>query len=359
MRDGYALKAEDVTRAPASLKCRGEVKAGDWPSLKLEKGEAAQIMTGAPVPAGADAVVMVEYTERSKEETVTILRSVRSGENVAVRGSEHPAGRLIFGDGSVISAFEMAVLASVGKHWVCVFQRPRVAILATGDELVEISETPKAGQIRNSNSYSLYAQVLQAGGIPNILPVARDNLSELKRQISAGIQEDVLLISGGVSAGKYDLVEPVLRDLGVQIHFESVTMRPGKPTVFGTLKNHFIFGLPGNPVSTFVAFELFVRPVLQKLQGLEYRRLKIVKGTLEDEVVEKSGRTAFLPAKASGLSGRNKISTLPWKGSADIFSVVHANGLLIVPLETKHLSPGDEVEALLFGGFEFQSEGRF
>src|SRR5262249_26124048 len=145
----------------------------------------------------------------------------------------------------------------------------------------------------------------------------------------------------------------------VQIHFESVTMRPGKPTVFGTLKNHFIVGLPGNPVSTFVAFELFVRPVLQRLQGLEYRRLKIVKGTLEDEVVEKSGRTAFLPAKASGLSGRNKISTLPWKGSADIFSVVHANGLLIVPLETKHLSPGDEVEALLFGGFEFQSEGRF
>jgi len=359
MRDGYALKAEDAKSAPVSLKCRGEVKAGEWPSAKLEKGEAVQIMTGAPVPAGANAVVMVEYTERPREETVTILRSVRSGENVALRGSEHLAGRLIFREGSVISAFELAVLASVGKNRVSVFQKPRVAILATGDELVEISETPKAGQIRNSNSYSLYAQVLQAGGIPKILPIARDNLSDLRSQIGMGIQEDLLLISGGVSAGKYDLVEPVLGELGVQIHFESVTMRPGKPTVFGTLKNDFIFGLPGNPVSTFVAFELFVRPVLQRLQGLEWRRLRIVKGFLEDEVVEKSGRTAFLPAKASSLSGKNKISPLPWKGSADIFSAVDANGFLIVPLETKHLTPGDEVEVVLFGGFEFQSEGRF
>ena len=359
MRDGYALKAQDVDRVPATLKCRGEIKAGDSPSLDLQQGETFQIMTGAPVPAGADAVVMVEYTEQMRPEVVTILRPVRPGENVAAQGSEHRAGSFMFGEGALLSAFQLAVLASLGKSSVKVFRQPRVAILATGDELVDIQVAPDAGQIRNSNSYSLYAQVLREGGIPTILEIARDNRADLRRQTSSGMQHDVLLISGGVSMGKYDLVEPVLNELGIQIHFESVNMRPGKPTVFATQGDRFVFGLPGNPVSTFVAFELFVRPVLRRLQSLEHASLRLIKGILDEEVVEKSGRTAFLPARVFSESGRNVVSTVAWKGSADIFGAAKANGFLIVPLNAGHLAPGQEVEALLFDPFEFGAGGTF
>jgi len=357
MRDGYAIRAEDVRNVPASLRYVGEVKAGEWPSMDLREGEAVQIMTGAPAPVGADAVVMVEHTEQINPGSVRVLRSVRQGENIANRGSEQSAGATVFSSGTKLSAFGMAVLASVGKRRVKVFRRPTVAILATGDELVDIEENPSPSQIRNSNSYSLYAQVLRSGAIPKILKIARDNLFDLRRQIALGIQEDVLLISGGVSMGKYDLVEPVLSELGVQVHFDSVNMRPGKPTVFATHGSQFVFGLPGNPVSTFVAFELFVLPVLQRLQGLKPGGLSLVRGTLEQEVFEKSGRTAFLPARVFGRPGRNVISAIAWKGSADIFSIVAANGLLVVPLETSSLRAGDEVEALLFD--EFQSEGPF
>jgi len=359
MRDGFALRTQDVGIVPSSLKCVGEVKAGEWPSMELHEGEAVQIMTGAPVPSQANAVVMVEHTEQSGDGHVKVLRSVRTGENIARRGSEHVAGALVFDVGTSLSAFELAVLATVGKHTVKVFQRPSVAILATGDELVDIEESPTPSQIRNSNSYSLYAQVVHSGGRPKVLKIARDNLSDLRGQIELGMQEEVLLISGGVSMGKYDLVEPVLRELGVQVHFNSVSMRPGKPTVFATRGRQFVFGLPGNPVSTFVAFELFVRPVLQRLQGLKCTDMSLVKGNVEKEVVEKSGRTAFLPARIFERYGKNIISTVAWKGSADIFSVVGANGLLIVPLETSHFIPGDEAEALLFDRLQSESEGRF
>jgi molybdopterin molybdotransferase len=327
--------------------------------MELREGEAVQIMTGAPAPVGSNAVVMVEHTEQAPRGYVKVLRSVRHGENIAPQGSEHSAGGVVLDSGTKLSAFGLAVLATVGKQTVKVFRRPTVAILATGDELVNIQERLSPSQIRNSNSYSLYAQVLQGGGVPKILKIARDNLPDLRRQIALGIQEDVLLISGGVSMGKYDLVEPVLSELGVQVHFDSVNMRPGKPTVFATRGNQFVFGLPGNPVSTFVAFELFVRPVLQRLQGLKPNGLSLVRGIVENEVVEKSGRTAFLPARVFGQSGRNVISTVAWKGSADIFSVVGANGFLVVPLETALLRPGDEADALLIDGFQSESEGQF
>jgi molybdopterin molybdotransferase len=192
-----------------------------------------------------------------------------------------------------------------------------------------------------------------------MLVIARDNVPDLKRQIIAGLENDVLLVSGGVSMGKYDLVERVFNELGINIHFESVSMRPGKPTVFATLGNRFVYGLPGNPVSTFVAFELFVKPVLNRLQGLRADALCLVRGAIQNEVSEKSGRTAFLPAKVSSKSGKTKISLVSWKGSADIFSVVQAKGFLVVPLETTHLNFGDEAEALMFDELEFESESQF
>ena len=348
MRDGYAVLSEDIQKLPARLKYLGEVKAGEVSSLRLKKGEALQIMTGAPVPAGADAVVMVEYTERPNSDEVTILKSSISKSNIALKGSERKVGDLLVSKGDRLGSIELGGLASVGKSQISLFKRPTVGILATGDELVEVDEKPGPGQIRNSNAYLLYSQVLKMGGIPKILQTATDYIKDLTNQINKGLRNDVLLISGGVSMGKYDLVEPVMSELGIQIYFESVTMRPGKPTVFARKGKQFVFGLPGNPVSTFVAFELFVNPVLKTLQGLGPGTHPIMRGRLEREVIEKSGRTTFLPAVVADRGGGVKVDPVPWKGSADIFSMVGANGLIVVPLETERLFPGDLVDIILF-----------
>ena len=348
MRDGYAVLSEDIQKLPARLKYLGEVKAGEVSSLRLKKGEALQIMTGAPVPAGADAVVMVEYTERPNSDEVIILKSSISKSNIALKGSERKVGDLLVSKGDRLGSIELGGLASVGKSQISLFKRPTVGILATGDELVEVDEKPGPGQIRNSNAYLLYSQVLKMGGIPNILQTATDNIKDLRNQINKGLRNDVLLISGGVSMGKYDLVEPVMSELGIQIYFESVTMRPGKPTVFARKGKQFVFGLPGNPVSTFVAFELFVNPVLKTLQGLGPGTHPIMRGRLEREVIEKSGRTTFLPAVVADQGDGVKVDPVSWKGSADIFSMVGANGLIVVPLETERLFPGDLVDIILF-----------
>jgi molybdopterin molybdotransferase len=255
--------------------------------------------------------------------------------------------------------FAMAILASVGKSRVRVVRKPTVAILSTGDELVEIEAIPGASKIRNSNSSSLSAQVTRDGGIPVLLQTAPDEVSALKEQIRKGLEADVLLVSGGVSAGKYDLVEPVLTELGIKIHFESVSMRPGKPTVFATRDAKWVFGLPGNPVSTFVSYAMFVSPVLKTLQGLKYDTLPLIPAVLEAEIVEKSGRTSFLPAKLFRKGKGFAVQPVKWKGSADIFSAAEANGLIIIPLETKKVSRGEIVEVLVFEECNSQMEGVF
>jgi len=359
MRDGFALRTEDAMPAPVLLRCVGEVRAGEMTETTLKSGEAMQIMTGAPVPEGANAVAMVENTDRPSDGLVRVLKPVKDGENIAPKGSERRAGDTVLLPGRRISALEAAVLASAGKAKVLVHRRPVVAILATGDELVAVEVMPCAGQIRNSNSFSLYGQVLKSGGIPLILDTARDNLADLRRQIRRGLEADVLLVSGGVSMGKYDLVEPVFEELGVMVHFESVSMRPGKPTVFATWKDRWVFGLPGNPLSTFVAFELFVRPVLSALQGLPAVNLPVVRGLLQVDVVERSGRSAFLPARVSSGSGTLEISPVDWKGSADVFGGVESNGLLIVPAHAARLTRGETVEALLLEDLVYANEVRW
>ncbi len=359
MRDGYAVKSQDLAPLPARLRCVGEIKAGDAPRLTLQPGEAIQIMTGAPAPAGADAVVMVEHTEKREKDEIVVRRSVSSGGNIAPKGSERRQGDLLMSEGTRLGALELGGLATVGKSRVRVFRRPSVGILTTGDELVEVDRQPGPGQIRNSNAYSLYAQVKRQGALPNLLPTARDQAEHLRRQIFLGLERDVLLVSGGVSVGKYDLVETVFEEFGIQIQFESVSMRPGKPTVFAKRGKQFVFGLPGNPVSTFVAFELFVAPVLQALQGLPGGRLNLVRGRLRSKILEKSGRTALLPATVTNEGGRIQVQPVSWKGSADIFSMVGANGLVVVPLECSELSPGQEVDVLLFESLASFSDCEF
>ena len=348
MRDGFAVKSGDLDPLPALLRCVGEIKAGEAPTLVLQPGEAIQIMTGAPAPEGADAVVMVEHTERLPKDEIAVLRSVPAGANIAPRGSERRQGDLLMPTATRLGVLELAGLAAVGKPRVRVFRRPEVGILATGDELVEVDQEPGPGQIRNSNAYSLSAQVVSHGGVPRVLATARDTVEHLRRQIRLGLESDLLLVSGGVSAGKYDLVEEVFEELGIQILFEAVSMRPGKPTVFARRGQQSVFGLPGNPVSTFVAFELFVAPVLQSLQGLPGGDLKLVRGELRGKILEKSGRTALLPATVALESGHIRIQPVSWKGSADIFSLVDANGLVVVPSECRQLLAGQEADALLF-----------
>ena len=275
-RDGYAVRAADVAAAPARLRVVGEIKAGDLPDpLTVDSGQAASIMTGATLPSGADAVVMVEYTSLDGS-VVEIQRSVKAGENFVPRGAEARAGQLLLDRGRRLDHAAIAIAASVGKSRVQVFRKPRVAVLSTGDEVVEIDAAPGPAQIRNSNSYSLAAQIEAAGGEAMRLAIAPDEPRRLRELIEEGLSYDLLLLTGGVSMGKYDLVEQVLAELDAEFYFTGALIQPGKPVVFGscgadagprnTGKKYF-FGLPGNPVSTMVTFELFVRPMIEALGG--------------------------------------------------------------------------------------------
>ena len=272
-RDGFAVRAEDVASVPAKLRCVGELKAGATvaqSSVTVQPGETVEIMTGAPVPSGANAVVMVEYTEKNGE-TVSVQRTVAAGENVVAAGSEARKGDVMVSRGARVNHVAVAIAAAVGRAEIAAYRRPRVAILATGDEVVDINLPPGPNEIRNSNSYSLAAQVYEAGGEAVILPVARDDATELEVLVRKGAECDLLLLSGGVSMGKYDLVEQALEKLEAKFFFTGVLIQPGKPLVFGELpfagKKTPFFGLPGNPVSTMVTFQLFVRPVLDALAG--------------------------------------------------------------------------------------------
>jgi len=279
-RDGYALRSKEAGPA-AQLKCVGEIKAGDTVREALAAGTCLQIMTGAAVPAGADAVVMIEHTTREGD-LVRFERVVELGQNIVPRGSEAAAGQSILTPGMRLGYAELALAAQVGGVRLECAQRPRVAILSTGDEVVLIDESPGEFQIRNSNSVSLAAQVRIAGGQPVVLGNAADRIEDLGEKIERGLKEDALVLSGGVSMGKYDLVESVLKAMGAEFFFDAVAIRPGRPAVFGMCQGKAVFGLPGNPVSTMVTFELFVAPAIDLLSGAEARALPLVEARLAE-----------------------------------------------------------------------------
>src|SRR6266516_2773387 len=280
-RDGYALRAVDVESVPATLHVIGEVRAGSAEDISISPGQAVAIMTGAAVPAGADAVVMVEHTSRD-EDRVQILRRVAGGENIVPLGAEAKRGNKLLSPGMRLGYAEIAVAASVGRSRLLVNAKPRVAVLSTGDEVVDVDVPPGRNQIRNSNSYSLAAQIMAAGGDPIMLPIAPDEPERLRELLAEGLDADMLLIAGGVSMGKYDLVEQVLTSMKAEFFFTGAQIQPGKPIVFGRIPfgsgtgeinaapqtNKYFFGLPGNPISTMVTFELFARPVLEALAGV-------------------------------------------------------------------------------------------
>lgn len=344
-RDGYAVRSSEATPG-AQLRCVGEIKAGDTVSNPLAPATCIQIMTGAAVPPGADAVVMIEFTHRA-DDKITFDRPTSSGQNIVPRGSEARADDLVLPPGLRLGYAELAVAAQVGAISLCCHKKPRVAILSTGDEVVPITETPGPFHIRNSNTVSLAAQVQLAGGEPVPLENALDRVDDLSTKIEKGLREDVLVLSGGVSMGKYDLVESVLKGMGAEFFFDAVAIRPGKPTVFGRCRNTLVFGLPGNPVSTMVTFQLFVIPALDILSGAEPRPLPQLEATLAAPLKEKSGLTHFLPARLDWQQHTSpQVRALPWQGSGDITTLTRANCFLIVPADRPDIAAGEKVSVL-------------
>jgi len=348
-RDGYAVRAADLAQVPARLEVLGEVKAGDWPEpdkCSVGRGQAVGIMTGAPLPSGADAVVMVEYTAATGG-IVEIQRGVKSGENFVPRGAEARAGQLLLDRGRRLDHAGIAIAASVGKGHVQVFRRPRVAVLSTGDEVVEVDATPGPAQIRNSNSYSLAAQVQDAGGEAVRLAIAPDERGRLRELIEEGLGCDLLLLTGGVSMGKYDLVEQVLGELKAEFYFTGAEIQPGRPVVFGSCSKKYFFGLPGNPVSTMVTFELFARPMIEALAGMTPQSLIFLRAQLKSEIRTKTGLKRFLPAVLSGEFENAEVELARWQGSGDIAALARANCYVVIPPDRERIEAGEWVPLLM------------
>ncbi|MGB6546081.1 MAG: gephyrin-like molybdotransferase Glp [Candidatus Acidiferrales bacterium] len=344
-RDGFAVRSGDLVAPGAALEIVGEIRAGASFAKTIGAGQCAEIMTGAAVPDGADAVVMIERThvagERMRSE-----RAATQGQNIAARACEAHAGDVLVPVGTRLGAAEMAVAAQVGFAKVDVAARPRVAILSTGDEVVGVADAVGPFSIRNSNGVSVAALASMAGATPIPLGNSPDNIDILHGRIEKGLKAaDVLVISGGVSAGKYDLVETVLKAMGAEFFFDAVAIRPGRPTVFGRCRNVWIFGLPGNPASTMVTFELFVRPAIELFQGAEPPPLPLMAVRLIAPVRQKAELTHFLPARLEwSADGLPSVTELPWQSSGDIVALAHANGFLVVRPERLEMAAGEWAE---------------
>jgi molybdopterin molybdotransferase len=346
--DGYAVRSEDAKLAPVVLTMKGISRAGCGYAAPLQEGQAVAIMTGAPVPEGADTVQALEQVLLSDDgTTVTLLKPVWPGENITSLGAEVRRGEVVLAREQFLGPPEVAVLSTLGRLRISVFRRPRVAILSTGDELVEPDQIPQSDQIRNSNAYSLQCQVRQLGVLPEYLGIAGDDEASLRSGIHRGLERDILIITGGVSVGAYDKVKDIFKASGLEIVFSKVAMRPGKPTVFARKGDKLIFGLPGNPISTFVSFENFVRPALGRLCGFKKPELPRITGILTKEIKQTTGRTSFLPAQVSWESNGWRICPLPYQGSGDIFGFSLCNAMIIFPSDRSQLNEGDDVEALL------------
>lgn len=359
--DGYAVRAADVAgasaEAPVVLRVLDHIAAGSVSAITLEPGTASRIMTGAPVPDGADAVVRVEDVETLEADggaggTVAIKRSAKVGENLRYRGEEVRAGSVVLSAGEIVSPAAIGLLASTGNATVSVYRRPRVAILSTGDELVDIAEKPGPGKIRNSNSFSLAAQTMAAGGIPIVLGIVRDDEEATRTAfLGAAEQADFVISSGGVSVGDFDFVKRVLADLGVMT-FHKVSMRPGAPQTYGAINGVPFFGLPGNPTSSYVGFEMFIRPVLRIMQGYTAIDRPVVKAVLSQHLKKKQSRRHYQRAQLSPLAAggddcvKYSVAESGSQSSALLTAMHKANCFLILPQDEYDFPEGSIVDCL-------------
>jgi molybdopterin molybdotransferase len=353
--DGYAVRAEDVAGAtaasPVYLNVIGEVKAGDLPKEEVSTNTALRIMTGAPLPDGADSVVQFEHTDETPHHKhppfmIGVLNPVTKGKNVRHAGEDIATGQLVLNKGVVLRPSEIGVLASLGRETIRVIRRPVIAILATGDELIELGEPLPAGKIYNSNSFSAAAQVLRYGGIPRVLGIARDRVKDIEDKIREALSADMLITSGGVSMGNYDLVKDVLAQQG-EVSFSTVRMKPGKPLAFGIIKGVPHLGLPGNPVSSMITFEVFARPAILKMMGKINLAKPTIEATLEGYIKNTDGRRVFARAIVSREDDRYVARTTGPQGSGILTSMSRANGLVIVPEDVASVEQGETVKVLM------------
>ncbi len=353
LMDGYAVRLADLATGVAMLKVIEVITAGRVPTRPIGPGEAAQIMTGTPLPEGADLVIKIEETERAGEDVSIKTKPPSAGANMIRRGTSIRSGDCVLRAGLTLNASRIGALAEMGQTFVPVRQRPRVAILATGDELVPLQQTPGPGQIRNSNEPMLAAQIESMGGIPVPLGIARDDRDELRAKIQQGLESDMLVLSGGVSAGTLDLVPSVLAESSVGEIFHKVEMKPGKPLWFG-VKRHdlrspcYVFGLPGNPVSSLVCCELFVRTAIRRFMGVEPAIAPPQLGRLEHEYSTRADRPTYHPARLTWTRDGLGITLVPWHGSSDLCGTVAANGMAYFPGEARQYCLGDSVEAFVW-----------
>jgi len=353
--DGYALLAADAANPNVELAILEEITAGQVPTRKVASGTTSRIMTGAPLPAGADAVVMVEKTELVASDRVRILQpGVKGGQNIMRRASSLARGQQVLESGNTLRAIEIGLLAEVGKSQLLVHPRPRVAVLATGNELVPCDQTPAASQIRNSNGAMLCGLVTQAGGTAVDLGIGRDETDDLRRRCQDGLACDVLVICTRVSAGVRDLVPSVLESLGVQQLFHKINLKPGKPLWFG-VKQHgadgrrtLVFGLPGNPVSSLVCFELFVRPAMAQLAGRTTGGLPRRTARLATEFVHRGDRVSMYPAALREEAGQLVATPLNWRGSGDLRTLTEAQCLIHFASGERRYAAGDLIEVVQF-----------
>jgi len=344
-RDGFALRAADASQPGAKLRLIGESRAGVPFNGVVEPGTCVQIMTGAPLPRGANSIVMNEHA-RIEGDYVVTDEAAREGAHFVLEGQETRVGESVIARGKRLSYAELAIAAQVGRSRLVVAKKPRVAILSTGDELVAPDQSPTKYQIRNSNNVSLAAQVALAGGEPVMLGTAPDNPAQLRARIEQALEADIVALTGGVSVGKYDLVEQVLREMGAEFYFDAVAIRPGKPAVFGFCHGKPVFGLPGNPVSTMVTFELFVVPAIELLSGRKPDALALLKAELAHPLNEKPPLAHFLPARVSWPGGEAVVEAIHWEGSGDIGSVVKGNCFLVVHEAKLVYAAGEMVDVL-------------
>jgi molybdenum cofactor synthesis domain-containing protein len=345
--DGYAVRAEDVATTPARLRIVGESAAGSGWHHELETGEAVRIMTGAPVPKGADAVQQVELTKESDSE-VEILQPVETGRSIVRRANEIKAGETVLRAGEQINVAMIATLASFGYSQIKVGRRPRVAVMATGSELVDVDQKPARDQIRDSNNYTIEAYAALSNAIVERLPLVGDETGLLKQKMrEAAERSDVLITSGGVSMGVYDFTKAALKELGAEIFFERVALRPGKPTVFGRLGHTLVFGLPGNPVSVAVTFNLFARTALRAMQGAAETTLASEHAVLAREVKGSIDRESYLPAiLRTDERGTTLVEPLKWGGSSDFVAFARATALINIPAGPAKTSAGSVVRVV-------------
>lgn len=348
--DGYAVRAVDVADVPVTLRVAGQIAAGVVPDKPLSAGEAMQINTGAPIPVGADAVVRVERTEPVESgDRVLIREAAAPGQYITPRATYVTSGQTVLEAGTLLTPLTIGTAAASGTARVKVYRRLTVAVLATGDELVEIERKPTGAQIRNSNQHLLGAMISAAHAEPVLLDVARDERESLRLRITEGLRSDVLCVTGGVSMGAFDFVPDVLQECGVRFHIRKMAIKPGRPTIFGTLPDGtLVFALPGNPAGTFVTFELLVRPALAALQGRPNLIPTLSRAVLRSPIKSTRDRRTYLPARARiGGDGGWVVEALSWHGSGDSFGMATANALIMRPPHSEAAASGDTVSVLL------------